>query len=97
MFKRIAVFSLFLLMTAFAIQFAIAGGIGVGNQNGFTVDEYKPWYKNGTPSDRGNFHSYNSKDDPDDDRGPAEEDGGVMIWDDSIDYSWMKFVQGGRH
>ncbi len=80
--KRIAAFSLFILMTAFATQTVTAGGMGVGNQNGNGIHDWQPWHKSGAPSNDGNDSIFKKKPDPDDDdRGPSEEDEGVMVWE----------------
>ena len=80
--KRFAAFGLFILMTAFATQTVSAGGIGIGNHNGGGVHDDNPWYKSGAPSDTDNDSCYKKKPNPDDDdRGPSEEDEGVMVWD----------------
>jgi hypothetical protein len=82
MMKRIAAFSLFILMTAFATQTITAGGVGIGNQNGPGMHDWQPWYKDGLPSENGDDSIFKKKYDPDeDDRGPAEEDEGVMVWE----------------
>jgi hypothetical protein len=92
MMKRIAAFSLFVLMTAFATQTVTAGGIGIGNQNGNGIHDWQPWHKSGAPSDNGDDSVFKKKPDPDeDDRGPAEEDEGVMVWEKQ--YSFWRAIE----
>ncbi|MBC8478370.1 MAG: hypothetical protein ISR91_03970 [Candidatus Delongbacteria bacterium] len=93
MLKRIVSLSFFLLMTAFATQLVFAGGVGIGNQNGSAFDEIHPWYKYNAPSDETDFGIFKDKDNPDDDeRGPSEEDEGVMVWEDPL-FFWRVMNQ----
>ncbi len=93
MLKRFALFSLLLLMAAFItqIQTALAGDVWYKGGNDFTERECQVWYFQNHLDEKWNIEELGLvPGNPDEeDRGPSEDDGGVVLWFNDAIYWWM--------